>query len=109
MTRELPHATPPALNWAGTATAAVPVPPRSNRGVFGALKATLTLGLEVLMALISGPVKNSVGNMGRAGGEFVQGGRGWFLAAMRLMLFLAGMLVLGAGLMYLLFRFLHQI
>ncbi|HUR26693.1 MAG TPA: hypothetical protein VM509_00785, partial [Planctomycetota bacterium] len=98
----------PAVSWSGTATAAVPVPPRSDRGVLGTLRATLALGLEVLMALISGPVKKSIGNVGRAGGEFVQSGRGWFVAALRLCLFLAGMLVLGAGLMYLLFLFLHS-
>ncbi|HTF87999.1 MAG TPA: protein kinase [Planctomycetota bacterium] len=99
---------PPSVNWSGTATAAVPVPPRSTRGVFGALRATAELGLEVLMALISGPVKKSIGGVGRAGGELVSGGRGWFLAALRLCLFLAGMLVLGAALMYLLFLFLKQ-
>ncbi|MEO6709131.1 MAG: protein kinase [Planctomycetota bacterium] len=100
--------TPPPVNWAGTATAAVPVPPRSSRGVFGALRATAELGVEVLMALISGPVKKSLGGVGRAGGDLVAGGRGWFLAALRLCLFLAGMLVLGAALMYLLFLFLKQ-
>ncbi len=105
---ELPRSSSVPVTWSGTATAAVPVPPRSNRGVFGALRATLELGFEVLMALISGPVKNSIGGVGRAGGEFVQGGRGWFVAALRLCLFLAGMLVLGAALMYLMFLFLRQ-
>jgi len=97
-----------SVNWAGTATAAVPVPPRSPRGVFGALRATFDLGLELLMALISGPLKRTIGGVGRAGGDFVRGGRGWFMAALRLFLFLFGMLVLGAALMFLLFLFLSQ-
>ncbi len=99
---------PSAVNWSGTSSAAVPVPPRSDRGVLGALRATLELGFEVLMALISGPVKRSVGGVGRAGGRFVEGGRGVFLGVLRLCLFLAGMLVLGAALMYVVFLLLHQ-
>ncbi len=103
-----PPQLPSAVNWSGTSSAAVPVPPQSNRGVLGALRATLELGFEVLMALISGPVKRSVGGVGRAGGRFVEGGRGVFLGVLRLCLFLAGMLVLGAALMYVVFLLLHK-
>jgi serine/threonine protein kinase len=94
-------------SWSGS-TAAVPVPPRSTRGVLGTLRATLVLGLEVLTTLVSGPVVRSLGGVGRAGGEFVRGGRGWLLAGLRLSLFLGGMLALGAGLMYLVFLSLHR-
>jgi hypothetical protein len=73
--------------------------------VFGALRATFELGFEVLTTLISGPVVRALGGVGRAGGEFVRGGRGWFVAGLRLALFLGGMLVLGAGLMFLVFLF----
>jgi serine/threonine-protein kinase len=105
---EILHTTPSSVHWAGTATAAVPVPPRARRGVFGALRATFELGLELAMALVSGPLKRSIGGVGRAGGHFVQGSRNWFLAALRLSLFLFGMLVLGAALMFLLFLFLNR-
>ncbi len=96
-------------NWSGTAAAAVPVPPRSSGGTFGALGATLQLGFEVLMALVSGPITRSLGGVGRAGGRFVAGGRGLILGTLRLVLFLGGMLALGAALMFLLFQFFNRI
>lgn len=99
---------PPSVTWSGTATAAIPVPPRSDRGVFGALKATFEVGLELMMSLLSGPVKRTIGGVGRAGGAFVQSGQGWFFAGFRLTLFLFGMLALGGLLMFLLFLFLRR-
>ena len=84
------------------------MPPRAQGGFFAALRATLEVGVELFSALITGPVLRTVGGVGRAGGRFVRGGRGWFLASLRLALFLAGMLALGAGLMYLVFLSLQR-
>ena len=45
----------------------MPVPPRSNLGVFGALRATLELGFEVLMALISVVFEEGLARVERLG------------------------------------------
>jgi hypothetical protein len=64
--------------------------------------ATFQLGLEVLLSLLTGPVKRTLGTVGRAGDRFVRRGRGILGALLRLVLFLVGMVLLGALLMFVL-------
>jgi tRNA A-37 threonylcarbamoyl transferase component Bud32 len=86
----------PAVLGAGT----VPVPPRARGGPLHALGAALQLAFEVFVTLLSGPVRRTVGHFGRAGDRFVRGGRSAVANLARLCVFLTGMLLLGAILMY---------
>jgi tRNA A-37 threonylcarbamoyl transferase component Bud32 len=80
----------------------IPVPPRAEGGMLRSTMATFQLGLEVLLSLLTGPVKRTLGTVGRAGDRFVRRGRGILGALLRLVLFLVGMVLLGALLMFVL-------
>jgi serine/threonine-protein kinase PpkA len=79
---------------------AVPVPPRAAGGPLRAIGATLRLGLEVLVALVTGPLLRALGSFGRAGDRLLSGSRGLFVGIVRLAVFLLFMLALGAALMF---------
>jgi hypothetical protein len=102
-----PTPVPPLPALAG-ATGTVPVPPRATGGPFRALGAALQLAFEVLMTILSGPVRRALGHFGRAGDRFVRGGTSAIASVARLALFLAGMLVLGALLMFFLLLVFHS-
>lgn len=73
----------------------VPVPPRVEGGLLRTLATSLSLGLEVLVALVLAPVRRGVLGVGRHSSGFVRRGRGWIGVAWRALLLALGMFAAG--------------
>ncbi len=81
---------------ASTAGRTVPVPPSAEGGVVGSLLATIALGFEVMVALVSGPILYVLRGAGRSADRalsFVPGALG---SVLKLVLFLMLLAFLGA-------------
>jgi hypothetical protein len=65
-------------------------------GVLGTLLATLALGVEVMVSLLTGPVRQAVQGVGRAGDRVLRGVPGALGGALRLTGFFLLLFVVGA-------------
>ncbi len=93
-----PAVTIPAGDLHGRAGRAqtVPVPPRTEGGVVGTLFATVALGIEVMVSLFTGPVRQAAKGVGRAGDRVIRGVPGACGGALRLIAFFTVLFVVGA-------------
>ncbi len=79
-----------------TAGRTVPVPPRAEGGVAGAFAATVALGFEVMVALVSGPILYVLRGVGRGVDRVLRFVPGALGSVLKLVLFLVLLAVLGA-------------
>lgn len=90
--KALPKATGPA------AGRTVPVPPRTDGGIIGAVGATMILGVEVMLALVSGPVFYSLRSIGQGIDNSMSFVPGVFGTILKMGMFFFLLFLLGAGL-----------
>lgn len=86
----LPHPVEPS----GAAT--VPVPPRAEGGVFGAALSSLSLGVEIMIAIVSGPITAVARGLGRSADRLVRRVPGFLGRILRLGFFMLFFFVVGA-------------
>ncbi|MFT5287799.1 MAG: serine/threonine protein kinase [Planctomycetota bacterium] len=73
----------------------VPVPPAVDGGIIGSVAATLVLGFEVMVSIVSGPVFSVLRGVGRSVDRAFQPAPGVFGSTLKLLIFLA--LLAGLG------------
>jgi len=73
----------------------VPVPPAADGGLIGSLGATLVLGFEVMLAILSGPVFYVLRGLGRGLDRAFQPVPGFFGSSLKLVFFLVLLSALG--------------
>ena len=74
----------------------VPVPPRAEGGLIGTLFATVALGVEVMVSLLTGPVRQGLVGVGRAGDRVMRGVPSACGGVLRLVGFFLLLFVVGA-------------
>lgn len=90
----------PEAGAAGGVT--IPVPPRVSGGMLGTLLSTLVLGLEVLVSLVTGTIRRIIRFLQGRGGRLLSSTGGILSRAVRFVVFLALLTMLGGGVTYLL-------